>query len=75
MLIDWEEKEDFYNYLADVSTNIAIDEQGRIYDTTSADFNVDQLEKVFYSGKVYKDWQDDVDLDGYTIDIVGNRTS
>ena len=75
MLIDWEEKEDFYNYLADVSTNIAIDEQGRIYDTTSADFNVDQLEKVFYSGKIYKDWQDDVDLDGYTIDIVGNRTS
>lgn len=76
MLTEETEKAEFYRYLADISKGIIIDAQGKIYDSKTMDENnSEQAENLFYSGQKYKEWPDDVDLDGYSIDIVGNRTS
>ncbi len=66
-----EEKKEFYHYLADVSSNVAMDENGRIYpykDVTEPG----QSSYAYTSGRRYGQHYDDVDLDLNKIDIVGN---
>lgn len=76
MLTEETETAEFYQYLADISSNIVIDSQGKIYDEATLDLeSLEQEENLFYSGQKYGQWQDDLDLEGYAIDIVGNRTS
>lgn len=74
MLTEKEEMTAFYQYLADISKNVAIDIQGEIYDSSTLEQN-NLGQDMFYSGQKYGRWIDDVDLDGYSIDIVGNRIS
>lgn len=76
MLTEEAEVTDFYKYLADVSNNVAIDSQGRIYNISSTEpENLGIEGTLFLSGQRYKEWLDEVDLEGFSIDIVGNRTS
>ncbi|MBO5259827.1 MAG: CapA family protein [Agathobacter sp.] len=75
MLTDETEVAEFYKYLADISKDIAIDAQGKIYDSTTLSMDQAGLESFFFSGQKYGQWEDDRDLEGYAIDIVGNRTS
>lgn len=65
------EKKEFYHYLADVSSNVGMDENGRFYpykDVTEPG----QSSYAYTSGRRYGWHYDDVDLDLNKIDIVGN---
>lgn len=75
MLTDETEVAEFYKYLADISKDIAIDSQGKIYDSTTMNMEGAGSQGFFFSGQKYGQWEDNKDLDGYVIDIVGNRTS
>jgi poly-gamma-glutamate synthesis protein (capsule biosynthesis protein) len=66
-----EEKKGFYHYLADISSKIGIDENGRIY--SYRDVSEPGISPYLYtSGRRYGLHPDDLDLDQNSIDIVGN---
>ena len=66
-----EEKKEFYHYLADVSTGVGIDEDGRIH--AYKDVNMPGESPYAYtSGRRYGLRFDNVDLDMRLIDFVGN---
>lgn len=59
--------ENFYKYMADISTNVAIDKNGVFYrkqDATGSD--------LYRSESAYQEHNSDVDLDGNTINKIGN---
>jgi poly-gamma-glutamate synthesis protein (capsule biosynthesis protein) len=65
------DKKEFYHYLADISTDVGIDENGRIYayqDTAQPGVSP----YAYTSGRRYGMHPDDLDLDQNSIDIVGN---
>ena len=79
MLTEEADLKGFYEYLADISTDVVFDETGKVYDLTALDEQgepVYQLEDYPYaSGQKYYTWTNETDLDGYVMDIIGNRTA
>jgi poly-gamma-glutamate synthesis protein (capsule biosynthesis protein) len=74
MLESEEEKKEFYHYLADISSNVGIDEDGRIHSY----MNVTEpgiSPYAYTSGRRYGMRVGDVDLDMNVIDIVGNTVT
>ena len=67
-----EETEGFYKFVADVSRSIAIDKDGYIHNTANG--LMDEILEVgqYYSGMAYESHTGLKDLEGRTIDIVGN---
>jgi poly-gamma-glutamate synthesis protein (capsule biosynthesis protein) len=66
-----DEMKEFYHYLADISSNVGIDEEGYVY--SYHDVNQPGISPYAYtSGRKYGLRSDDVDLDQNSIDIVGN---
>ncbi len=71
LLAGVEEKKEFYHYLADVSSGVGIDEDGRIH--AYKDVNMPGESPYAYtSGRRYGLRFDNVDLDMRLIDFVGN---
>lgn len=66
------ETEGFYKFVADVSRSIAIDKDGYIHNTANG--LTDEILEVgqYYSGMAYESHTGLKDLEGRTIDIVGN---
>lgn len=70
----------FYQYLADMSTKVACDVSGNMYDFGTSDKTAqkvyDQLEdsgaEWYVSGQAYSNHSSGFDLDGKQIDVVGN---
>ncbi len=66
------EADSFYKFMADISKNIAIDKSGFVYNTAHGN-NAHMLNAQNYiSGKRYGTYTGSKDLEGRTIDIVGN---
>lgn len=71
MLLE-EEQEDFFKFMADISYGIVIDKDGYIYNTQNGQ-NQHLLDgENIQSGKKYGSHNPSKDLEGRTIDIVGN---
>lgn len=71
-MLSAEEQDTFYKFMADISKNIAIDKNGFIYNTANG-ANLDlKTDEYYQSGKSYGSYNGNVDLEGRTIDIVGN---
>jgi poly-gamma-glutamate synthesis protein (capsule biosynthesis protein) len=66
-----EEQKGFYQYMADISTNVGIDENGRFYSYKDVDETGNSL-YIYTSGRRYGLHPDDLDLEQNSIDIVGN---
>lgn len=66
-LLEGEDAEEFYRYLADVSIDVAIDEEGCI-----SPLREDRTAGIYFSGQNYARRSADRDLEGRPIDIVGN---
>lgn len=64
------EKDGFFQYICDISTGIAMDPSGRVYNVKGND-NKD-LPYAYQSGKQYDIHNPNLDLDGNVIDSVGN---
>lgn len=71
LLTNQEEKDGFYEYLADLSGNIGITEDGEIKHL-SDDESQNEENMIYRSKMSYRDWHGDEDLEGNGIDIVGN---
>lgn len=71
MLNDKEEKDGFYHYLAAISSDIGIDEEGNVYDKSAQDYPADMIS--YDSQTSTTPIRGTVDNEGYAIDIVGNR--
>lgn len=61
----------FYRYLADISTDIGIDEEGRVH-SYRRDAGEEDDGYAYTSGRSYADHSSNLDLEGRPIDIVGN---
>lgn len=73
LLTDEEEKAQFYQYIADLSEETGLDENGRIYPLVQDAQHAGLSENLPYqSGRQYGDWTGNYDLSGHHIDIVGN---
>lgn len=73
MLTDENDIKAFYEYVADVSYGVGIDDSGRFYDSfDEAENELYEDELVYRSGKAYAIHSDLIDLEGRAIDIVGN---
>lgn len=70
MLSTEEERKEFYHYLADISSNVGIDENGRII--SYKDVVPGESPYAYTSGRRYGMHFDDSDLEGRPIDIIGN---
>lgn len=71
LLKEEEEVKAFYQYLADVSSNVGIDEMGNIYSYKDVN-QPGESPYAYTSGRKYGQHFDDVDLNLNLIDIVGN---
>lgn len=67
-----EEAVDFYKFMADLSTNLAIDENGYVYNTKDGRNADKRVSTNYLSGVGYGSYSGSVDLEGRPIDIVGN---
>lgn len=72
MLEGADDKKEFYHYLADVSSGVGIDEDGRVHPFRNVS-GPGESPYAYTSGRRYGMQLDDLDLDGKTIDINGNR--
>lgn len=72
LLTDKTEKDEFYHYLAKISSNIVIDEEGNVYNKKELSGEDDAV-YPYDSDKSTTPVVGGVDNDGYAIDIVGNR--
>ena len=71
-MLEGEKADVFYKFIADISTNIVIDKDGYIYNTKKGR-NKKLLDgKNIYSGNHYDTYKGSEDLEGRSIDIVGN---
>lgn len=67
-----EEQVDFYKFMADISYGIVIDQEGFVYDTQYGR-NAELLNGTNYQSAMnYGSYNGAIDLEGRTIDIVGN---
>ena len=71
MLSDTEAAE-FYKFIADVSKNIAIDDDGYIYNTDNTQADEQMNATMYHSGMSYATYTGLKDLEDRRIDIVGN---
>lgn len=70
MLTDQEEKDGFYHYLASISSDIGIDEEGNVYDKSAEDYPADMVR--YDSETSTTPIRGTSDNEGNAIDIVGN---
>lgn len=66
------EADAFYKFMADISKNVAIDRDGYFYNTANGENLHMFLNGSYLSGKKYGSYNGSRDLEGRTIDIVGN---
>lgn len=73
LLTDKIDRDDFYRYIAAISTDVGIDLNGRMYNTKNR--QSDKVAELKYDSKRSSTWvAGRVDNEGFAIDIVGNRT-
>lgn len=73
-MLSEEESVGFYKFMADLSTNIVIDNNGYVYNTKDGQ-NADKLvDSNYLSGMKYNTYNSGLDLEGRAVDIVGNLT-
>lgn len=71
-MLSGEELEEFYKFMADISFGVVIDQDGYVYNTQNGE-NKDLLNGINYqSAMKYGNYNGMIDLEGRTIDIVGN---
>ncbi len=70
-MLSGEDANTFYKFMADISKNIVIDANGFIYNTKNGR-NKELLDGNIRSGIGYDSYSGSVDLEGRSIDIVGN---
>lgn len=71
-MLTTEESDAFYKFMADVSANIVIDKDGYFYNTANGQNETMKDGVNYQSGMRYDTYNDGRDLDGRSIDIVGN---
>lgn len=71
-MLSKEEADVFYKFMADISKNIVIDQDGFIYNTAGGANAHLKTEENYQSGKQYGRYDGSKDLEGRPIDIVGN---
>ena len=69
LITDKTEKDDFYHYIAAISSNIGIDAEGNVYDKKK----MEEQSFSYDSDSSQTPVRGGVDNDGFAIDIVGNR--
>jgi len=62
----------FYKFMADLSSNVVIDQDGYVYNTKHGANQDKKTESNFVSGMAYGRYNGSVDLEGRAVDIVGN---
>jgi len=72
LLTDKTEKDEFYHYLAKISSNVVIDEAGNVYNKKEL-WGEEGMEYPYDSDTSMTSVVGGRDNDGYAIDIVGNR--
>lgn len=70
LITDSEEKEEFYRYLAAISTDVGIDSEGNVYDISAGSGSAREI--VYSSENCATDATGMKDNEGRAIDIVGN---
>lgn len=70
MLTEQDEKDGFYHYLASISSNIGIDQEGNVYDKSAEAYPADIV--VYDSERSTTPIRGSTDNEGNAIDIVGN---
>ena len=70
MLTEQDEKDGFYHYLASISSNIGIDQEGNVYDKSAETYPADIV--VYDSERSTTPIRGSTDNEGNAIDIVGN---
>lgn len=71
-ILSGEEATQFYKFMADISQNVAIDNNGFFYNTADGQNEHLQNEEYYRSEVGYDTYDGNKDLEGRTIDIVGN---
>ena len=71
-MLSGEDAVEFYKFMADISKNIAIDENGLVYNIANGNNSHMINDENYLSGKRYGVYNGSKDLEGRTIDIVGN---
>lgn len=71
-MLSEEESEAFYKFMADISTDVVIDKEGYIYNTANGANEHLLHGENYQSGKRYGSYNGYRDLEGRSIDIVGN---
>lgn len=71
LLLEQEEKDEFYHYLASISMNLGLDEEGNAYNKGAKGYPVDEI--VYDSETSTTRILGVTDNEGNAIDIVGNR--
>ena len=71
LLTEQEEKDEFYHYLAAISSNVGLDDAGNAYDKDAVDYPAEQI--TYDSETSTTKIIGMADNEGNAIDIVGNR--
>lgn len=71
-MLSGKDAETFYKFIADVSTNVVIDKDGFIYNTSNGNNSHLLNGENYQSGKNYGKHDGSKDLEGRAIDVVGN---
>lgn len=71
LLTEQGDKDNFYHYLATISTDVGIDAEGNVYDKEADDYLPEEI--VYDSASSTTEILGVTDNEGYAIDIVGNR--
>ena len=71
-MLDEEDADDFYKFIADHSSNVAIDGNGVVYNTKNGIEDALEATQYYISGSNYATYNSSLDLEGRLIDIVGN---
>lgn len=72
MLTEQEQRDSFYEYIADLSSEVGITQDGIVYDMSKEQDMTELPYLAYRSGQKYRRHHGDVDLQGKSIDIVGN---
>lgn len=72
LLAGQKQQEEFYKYIADLSSGVGISEDGTLYDIGEGQETEGLPALLYQSGQKYRRRHGDVDLEGNSIDIVGN---
>lgn len=72
MLTEQEQRDSFYEYIADLSSGVGITRDGTVHDMSKEQDLTELPDLAYWSGQKYHRHHGDVDLQGKSIDIVGN---